>query len=388
MNLKRLLPIYLGAIIGPMGGVGILTLLPVLCLDMDIGIQWVSLTVTLYMVPYVVFQLFSGSIAQVFDARRTLLFGFATYALGSFLCAVAPTLASLIGARIIQGFGAAFIAPLVLALVGEMVDPRHAGKAIGILGMMYTTGVTMGPLISGVLEVSLSCSAFFYFLMIYSLAVGISYWFTSRDEVRPPRRPGKLTEALALVRKSFAFPAVRYLSLAAFILFLGYMGLMTFVADYLKVVFDLPSDKIGLILSMTGFFGIIASPISGVMGDRHGRFQIVCLGGGIMMASVLGMTILDYSLERYLFLFAFFGLGSATAWTSLNTLAIEVVPDLRKPVASVYNCFKFGGYAVAPLALSFLYIPFSIPAVRWASMACILASLLLASRISPGRKMK
>ena len=386
MNLKRLLPIYLGAIIGPMGGVGILTLLPVLCQGMDISIQWVSLTVTLYMVPYVVFQLFSGSIAHVFDTRRTLLFGFGTYALGSFLCGIAPDLTTLIGARVIQGFGAAFIAPLVLALVGEMVDPRQAGKAIGVLGMMYTTGVTMGPLISGVLEVSLGCSSFFFFLMIYSLTVGIYYWVTSRDDVKPDKRSGKLTDALSLVKKSFSYPEVRFLSLSAFSLFMGYIGLMTFVADYLNVNFDLPSDKTGLILSMTGFFGILASPIAGVLGDRRGRFPIVCLGGGIMIAAVIGMVVVDYTFEKYLVLFAFFGLGSATAWTSLNTLAVEVVPDLRKPVASVYNCFKFGGYAISPLVLSLLYIPFSIPAVRWACIACILFSLLFASRVRKGWK--
>ena len=386
MNLKRLVPIYLGAIIGPMGGVGILTLLPVLCQGMDISIQWVSLTVTLYMVPYVVFQLFSGSIAHVFDTRRTLLFGFGTYALGSFLCGIAPDLTTLIGARVIQGFGAAFIAPLVLALVGEMVDPRQAGKAIGVLGMMYTTGVTMGPLISGVLEVSLGCSSFFFFLMVYSLTVGIYYWIMSRDDVKPDKRSGKLTDALSLVRKSFSYPEVRFLSLSAFSLFMGYIGLMTFVADYLNVNFDLPSDKTGLILSMTGFFGILASPLAGVLGDRRGRFPIVCLGGGIMIAAVIGMAVVDYTFEKYLVLFAFFGLGSATTWTSLNTLAVEVVPDLRKPVASVYNCFKFGGYAISPLVLSLLYIPFSILAVRWACIACILFSLLFASRVRKGRK--
>ena len=386
MNLKRLLPIYLGAIIGPMGGVGILTLLPVLCQGLGMSIQWVSLTVTLYMVPYVVFQLFSGSIAQVFDTRRTLLFGFGTYALGSFLCGIAPDLTTLIGARIIQGFGAAFIAPLVLALVGEMVDPKHAGKAIGGLGMMYTTGVTMGPLISGVLEVSLGCSSFFFFLMAFSLTIGIFYWITSRDDVQRSKKPGKLTDALSLVKKSFSYPEVRFLSLSAFSLFLGYIGLMTFVADYLNVSFDLPSDKTGLILSMTGFSGILASPIAGLLGDRRGRLPVACMGGGIMIAGVLGMAALEYSFEKYLFLFALFGLGSATAWTSLNTLAVEVVPDLRKPVASVYNCFKFGGYAIAPLVLSLLYIPFSIPAVRWACIACILISLLLVSRIPAGRK--
>ena len=164
MNFKRLLPIYLGAIIGPMGGIGIITLLPVLSKSWDTSIQWISLTVTLYMVPYVVFQLFSGSIAQVFDTRRTLLFGFGTYALGGLLSGLSPNLPTLVCARFVQGLGAAFIAPIVLALIGDMVEPRHLGKAMGILGIMYTAGVTMGPLISGVLEVSLGWPWFFFFL--------------------------------------------------------------------------------------------------------------------------------------------------------------------------------------------------------------------------------
>ncbi len=387
MNLKRLLPIYLGAIIGPMGGVGIITLLPVLCRHFDISIQWASLTITLYMVPYVVFQLFSGSIAQVFDTRRTLLFGFGTYALGSLLSGLSFNLPTLICARFLQGFGAAFIAPLVLALVGEMVEPKQIGKAMGILGVMYTTGVTMGPLISGVLEVSLGWPWFFFLLTAFSFSIGVFYWVTSREEAITAQKKGKFSDALALVKRAYSHHNVRYLSFSAFSLFMGYIGLMTFVADYLKVTYSLPSDRTGLILSMTGFAGIVAAPIAGILGDRRGRIPIAYLGGGIMIAAVLGLAVVEYSYWKYLLLFALFGTGSATAWTSLNTLAVEVVPDLRKPVASVYNCFKFSGYALSPLILSLLYIPFSIPAVRWACIACILISLLLASRLhSPKRE--
>jgi len=381
MNLKRLLPIYLGAIIGPMGGVGIITLLPVLCRHFDISIQWASLTITLYMVPYVVFQLFSGSIAQVFDTRRTLLFGFGTYALGSLLSGLSFNLPTLICARFLQGFGAAFIAPLVLALVGEMVEPKQIGKAMGILGVMYTTGVTMGPLISGVLEVSLGWPWFFFLLTAFSFSIGVFYWVTSREEAITAEKTGKFSDALALVKRAYSHHNVKFLSFSAFSLFLGYIGLMTFVADYLKVTYSLPSDQTGLILSMTGFAGIVAAPIAGILGDRRGRIPIAHLGGGIMIAAVLGLAVVEYSYWKYLLLFALFGAGSATAWTSLNTLAVEVVPDLRKPVASVYNCFKFSGYALSPLILSLLYIPFSIPAVRWACIACILISLLLASRV-------
>jgi len=238
-----------------------------------------------------------------------------------------------------------------------------------------------------VLEVSLGWPWFFFFLTAFSFSIGVFYWVTSREDRGTATKGGKFSDALALVKKSYSHHNVRYLSFSAFSLFMGYIGLMTFVADYLKVTYSLPSDHTGLILSMTGFTGIVAAPIAGILGDRRGRIPITYLGGGIMIAAVLGLAVVEYSYWKYLLLFALFGTGSATAWTSLNTLAVEVVPDLRKPVASVYNCLKFSGYALSPLILSLLYIPFSIPAVRWACIACILISLLLASRLhSPKRE--
>jgi MFS family permease len=287
----------------------------------------------------------------------------------------------LVGARFVQGLGAAFIAPIVMALVGEMVNPERMGKAMGILGVMYTIGVTMGPLISGFLEVHLGWSWFFFFLMAFALAIGIFYWVTSTPGKQPAVKSGRLGDALTLVKRAHSYADIRLLSLAAFFLFMAYIGLMTFIADYLKTSFFLPSDKIGLILSMTGFLGVIVSPIAGILGDRCGRRIIAHTGQAIMIGSILGLELMVYTYGKYILLFALFGAGAATAWTSLNTLAVQIVPDLRKPVASVYNCYKFSGYALAPLVLSVLYVPFSIPGVRLACIACILISLLLTSRI-------
>ncbi|MDO8956131.1 MAG: MFS transporter [Deltaproteobacteria bacterium] len=381
-NFKQLLPIYLGAVIGPMGGIGVITLLPVLAREWNVSIQWVSLTVTLYMVPYVVFQLFSGSIAHVFNTRRTLLFGFGVYSLGGLLSGFSPSLEALVGARFVQGLGAAFIAPIVMALVGEMVNPERMGKAMGILGVMYTIGVTMGPLISGFLEVHLGWSWFFFFLMSFALAIGVLYWVTGTPGEQPAmKKSGRLGEALALVKRSYSYSAIRLLSMAAFFLFMGYIGLMTFVADYLKTSFSLPSDKIGLVLSMTGFLGVMISPIAGILGDRCGRIIVAHTGQAIMVGAILGLELVVYTYGKYILLFALFGAGAATAWTSLNTLAVQIVPDLRKPVASLYSCVKFSGYALAPLVLSLIYVPFSISGVRLACIACILISLFLTSRI-------
>ena len=381
MDFKRLMPIYLAAVIGPIGGAGVIPLLPVLARNWNIHIQWVSLTITFYMIPFVVFQLFSGSIAHVFRTRTTLLFGFGTYSLGGFLAGISPNLGSLLASRFVQGLGAAFIHPIVFALVGELVEPKNMGKAMGMLGVTYTAGVTMGPLISGLLEVSLGWSWYFFFLMALSLSIGAFYALVSFREGPGQTRTGHIGDAFELVKKSLSYAGVRFISLAAFALLLGYIGLMTFVADYLKESFSLRSDKLGLILSMTGFSGILTSPIAGFLGDRFGRTSVAVGGGVLMIIAVLGLAMVQYTYSKYLWLFFLFGVGSATTWTSLNTLAVELIPHLRKPVSSVYNSFKYFGYALSPLVLSLLYVPFSIFAVYWAVIVSILVSLFLVTRL-------
>ena len=163
MNLKKLFPLYLGAVIGPLGGFGVVTLIPVLAKGWSVAFSEASLAITFYMAPFIVIQLFSGSIAQLFDVRKTLLFGFSVYTLGSLWCALSPHLVSLLAGRIVQGIGAGFLNPVIMASIGELVPERHVGKAIGLLGMAYTTGVTLGPFMSGTLEVRYGWPGFFLF---------------------------------------------------------------------------------------------------------------------------------------------------------------------------------------------------------------------------------
>jgi ACDE family multidrug resistance protein len=267
-----------------------------------------------------------------------------------------------------------------MALVGEMVDPKNTAKAMGLLGVAYTAGITMGPMIAGYLDVSLGWPWFFFFLMGLALFIGVLYWATSEERENRIPGSGKISDAFGLARQAFAYPKVRYLSLAAFFLFLGYIGLMTFVADYVMGTFALPADRAGLLLSMGGFFGMMAAPVAGILGDRFGRERIALAGGAVMLGAILGLRTIDYSYSTYLCLFSFFGSGSSAAWTSLNAMAVEAVPHLRKPVSSIYNCLKFSGYAVSPMVLSFLYVPFSIGAVQWACIGCIVVSMIFVSR--------
>jgi MFS family permease len=378
MNLRQLIPLYLGAATGPMGGIGIVTLLPVLAKALSVEFGTISLTIPFYMVPFIIVQMFSGSIAQLFDVRKTLLFGFGVYCLGALLCGLSLNMWMLLGSRVIQGIGAAFLTPIIMAMIGELVPERHVGKAIGVLGLAYTVGVTLGPLISGLTEVRYGWPGFFYFLAILSAVPGFFYWISSREIKRIEGQKESIPAILPVLKNALIQPGVLFMGFSAFCLFIGYIGIMTFTADHLKAQFNLPSDQIGTMLSFTGFSGIIAAPISGFLGDRLGRGTVFILGTVIAFSSLLLMATIDYSYSTYLIFFLILGAGTATAWTNLNTMAVEISPTLRKPVTSVYNAIKFTGYAISPVVLLALYAPFHLLGVQIGCMCAVCISSILA----------
>ena len=377
LNLQKLIPLYLGAAIGPMGGIGIVTLIPVLADIWSIEFTTASLAITFYMIPFVLAQLFSGPIAQLFDTRKTLLFGFVVYSLGAVLSGLSSNIFSFLGGRVIQGVGAAFLTPIIMALIGDLVPSKHVGKAIGMLGMAYTIGVTLGPFISGAIEVRYGWTWFFFVLAGLSLFSGLVYWISSAPMETVNGESATVLAAVSILKKALLQPGVLYLSFAAFSFFVAYIGIMTFTADYLRTSLHLPSDQIGTLLSVTGVSGIIVSPIAGFLGDRLGRIKVFLGSATLSFLCIALLAFMEFSYWPHLILFLLFGTGAASSWTTLNTMAVQASPSFRKPVSSVYNAVKFAGYAASPVILSFLYGPFQIQAVRWGCMGAILIAAIL-----------
>ena len=371
------MPLYIGAALGPLGGFGVVTLLPVLAQNWSVDFGTAALAITFYMAPFIIIQIFSGAIAQLFDTRKALFFGFGTYAIGCTACGFSFSPGALFFSRAVQGIGAGFLTPIIMALIGEIVAEQHVGKAMGGLGVAYTVGVTLGPLLSGVIEVHLGWPFFFFFIAAVAVLAGGLYWISSEPVCREKSQDGGILAILPVLGQAVKQPGVSYLSLGAFSLFFAYIGIMTFTADHLKSNIHLPSDQVGALLSVTGFSGIIVSPLAGFLGDRFGRQQIFLAGTTVVLVSLVLMTSLPYSLLTCFILFLILGTGAATAWTSLNTMAVQISSSMRKPVTSIYNATKFAGYGASPAALSIVYGVFHLKSVQLVCIAAVVISSLL-----------
>jgi len=373
-----MLPLQAGALLGPMTGAGVVTLGPVLSDLYQVTIGTVGLVITVYMIPFALVQLFSGSISQVITGRRTVAAGFAVFAAGSLGCASAPTFPLLLLFRVVQGVGAAFLFPVLMALVGEVVAPERLGRAIGAFGATQTLGLALGPLLAGLFEVYLGWRWFFVWLAAFAIAADAAFLILFRGEREAARGEGGV---LQLTLTVLGKPTVVLLSLAAAGLFFAMIGAYTYLAAWLKVVPRLSEDRVGIVLAVAGAVGIPASAVAGGWVDRFGRKAVGIAGLAGYITALLGLATLPYSFWGTVVLAAWFGWTAAVAWAGLNTLAVEIDPALRKPVASIYNAFRFLGYSLAPPILGLVYGKENLAGVLLASAAVAAVSATLVARL-------
>jgi DHA2 family methylenomycin A resistance protein-like MFS transporter len=123
-------------------------------------LQWV---VDAYALVLAAGMLGMGDFADRIGSRRLFLGGMVAFGAASALCAGAPGAAVLIGARAIQGIGAAAILPSSLAIVNQLFpDDDERPQAIGVWAGLGGSALVLGPILGGLLVGPLGWRAIFW----------------------------------------------------------------------------------------------------------------------------------------------------------------------------------------------------------------------------------
>jgi DHA2 family methylenomycin A resistance protein-like MFS transporter len=123
-------------------------------------LQWV---VDAYALVLAAGMLGAGDLADRAGSRRLFLAGLVVFGAASALCAIAPDAGVLIGARAVQGLGAAAILPSSLAIVNQLFpDAEERPRAIGIWAGLGGSALVLGPILGGILVGPLGWRAIFW----------------------------------------------------------------------------------------------------------------------------------------------------------------------------------------------------------------------------------
>src|SRR6202042_174435 len=112
------------------------------------GLEWV---VSSYILVFASLLLLGGRLADLFGRRRLFMIGLAVFTVSSLAAGLAGRGPGIIGARLVQGIGAALLVPTTLAIILATFDNvRERTTAIGIWTAIGAMALAFGPLIGGV----------------------------------------------------------------------------------------------------------------------------------------------------------------------------------------------------------------------------------------------
>ena len=154
----------------------IMAALPAMTSELRLGPATVEWIVNAYLLASAVFIILGGEAADQFGARRSSAVGIAAFALASLTIAVAVDGAMVVGARALQGVGAAFAVAGTLAAVTQAVPESDRARAIGAWTGFLMLGFSIGPLVGGAITHYAGWRMNFWLNVVAMLPAGLALW--------------------------------------------------------------------------------------------------------------------------------------------------------------------------------------------------------------------
>lgn len=114
----------------------------------DTEIEWV---VAAFIVAFSIGLLPFGRLGDMVGRRKVFLVGVFCFTVASALCGVAPSIETLVAARVLQGLAGAMMTPQTLAITQVIFPPNERGSAFSMFGLTAGFAAVAGPLVGGVL---------------------------------------------------------------------------------------------------------------------------------------------------------------------------------------------------------------------------------------------
>jgi len=319
-------------------------ILPAISKSVGVTAEAAGLLIAAYMLPFGVFQLVYGPLADRFGKTRVILVTFTGFALTTALCALGNTLTGVAAFRALTGLFAAATMPISLALIADAVPMENRQQAVGSFMGIAFLGQALSMGIGGAIAYYLDWRGVFIVYAVASAVIAVALWRGLRglepETARPERDGSAFKPYLSLLGHG---PSLRTYSVILIegMLLLGSFG---YLGAVLAQRFSLSLLAIGGVMTGFGIGAVIAGRTSAKVAARLGRTGAITLGllvaaladgliffsGNALVLTSLGVLLL--------------GLGFMTAHSTLITVATQFAAKAQGTAMSLVTfAFMVGG---------------------------------------------
>jgi len=315
-------------------------ILPAIAQNLTIDISRAGLLITAYMIPFGIFQIIFGPLADRYGKKQVITFAMIMFTIATGLCVLGSSLTSLAIFRALTGVFAASVMPISLALIGDMIPVQERQGAIGTFMGISFLGQGLSMAIGGTIAYFLNWRGVFgvyaILAIIPTLLILKNYKLLPSEKHPDSKLFAPYAKLLGTSRSLFTYTIV--LLEGIFII-----GSFSYAGAYIAQTYGFNYLYLGLIMTAFGIMSVIGGRMSGKLAAKMGARKVLSLGlvsaavGDIIIylyGDVLGMLILGIAL---------LGLGFIFTHSTLLTRATEFAQKARGAAMSLVAFFFMGG---------------------------------------------
>lgn len=279
--------------IGPLLTDFYLPALPAIARALGTDTAGAQLTLSVYLLGFGLGQLLIGPLSDRFGRRPVMLWGSALFVLSSAACALAPTIGTLILARLVQAFGACVGPVLGRAVVRDVYGPQEAARVLSHVLTATALAPLVAPIFGGWLSAHLGWRSTFVVLTLYGLALGFMVWKVLKETNRHPDphaiRPSRMLANYGVLLADRTYRGALLTGCGAFASLFAFISGSPFV--YIEL-YGMSPQQMGLAFgaNVTGF--IVGSTLSARLTRRLGADWLIRSGVYLGAASGLLLAVL------------------------------------------------------------------------------------------------
>jgi ACDE family multidrug resistance protein len=338
-----------------LGNSMLVPILPTLKRELGISQFQTSLVISLFSFSAALIIPIAGYLSDRFTRKAVIIPSLIIYGGAGILAgfgAVWDSYGILIGARALQGIGAAGTAPIAMALVGDLYKGGQESQALGLIEASNGAGKVVSPILGALLALIVWYASFFAFPAFCLLSLLAMLFLIKEPKRKEEPQPIKLY--LRAIRQIFAKQG-RWLissffagSLALFILF----GVLFFLSDILeKAPYSIDGIMKGFVLAIPLFGMVTTAFITGSVIRKNGVLmrRLMNIGLGLMVISLALAIWLNSNLYVFIGLLTVSSIGTGLLLPCLNTMITGAVEKAeRGMITSLYSSLRFFGVALGP----------------------------------------
>jgi EmrB/QacA subfamily drug resistance transporter len=381
----------LGTLVGILNASTLIIALPTMMIKLNtslVGVMWVLIV---YMLILTILAPACGRLADIYGRKQLYVLGIAVFTVGSLLCGLAADVTQLIGFRVIQAIGGAFLVANGTVIVVDAFPKWELGKAMGILSMIMAAAFVVGPILGGVLTMIDWRLNFFFNVPIGLIAMYFAH--TRLREVKefsgaePFDYTGMVLFTVAFVALAvygsagvlvgftslpmLASLAVGIISLAGFfsherstrypLIDLSLFRIRIFSFGQISALLNAIARGAVMMLLILFFQGpkgydpfwasilisplaiglVITGPLGGSLSDKYGSRLISTAGLIVSMVGLIGLSFMQYDIPYWVLAVWMFvhGFGSGLFQPPNTSAIMASVPVERRGFASSMRAF-------------------------------------------------